>query len=122
LSGIELPPQVQHQISMLQQLQQKLEIIITQRTQSELQLKETEQAISELEKIDQGSDVYKMVGTLLIKTQPEKVSEELKDKKETLELRVKTLQRQEERSRKQLEEMRAKVQETLQQRGLSPAG
>ncbi len=122
MSGSELPPQVQHQISMLQQLQQKLEIIITQRTQSELQLKETEQAISELEKIDQGSDVYKMVGTLLIKTQPEKVSEELKDKKETLELRVKTLQRQEERSRKQLEEMRAKVQETLQQRGLSPAG
>ncbi len=122
MSGSELPPQVQHQISMLQQLQQKLEIIITQRTQSELQLKETEQAISELEKIEQGSDVYKMVGTLLIKTQPEKVSEELKDKKETLELRVKTLQRQEERSRKQLEEMRAKVQETLQQRGLSPAG
>ncbi|MFB0560480.1 MAG: prefoldin subunit beta [Candidatus Lokiarchaeia archaeon] len=122
MSGSELPPQVQHQISMLQQLQQKLEIIITQRTQSELQLKETEQAISELEKIEHGSDVYKMVGTLLIKTQPEKVSEELKDKKETLELRVKTLQRQEERSRKQLEEMRAKVQETLQQRGLSPAG
>jgi len=103
-------------------LQQKLEIIITQRTQSELQLKETEQAIGELEKIEEGNDVYKMVGTLLIKTQPEKVKEELQDRKETLELRVKTLKRQEERSRKQLEEMRAKIQEMLQQRGLRPAG
>jgi prefoldin beta subunit len=107
---------------MLQQLQQKLEIIVAQRNQSEIQLKETEQALSELEKLEQGNDVYKMVGTLLIKAKPEKIKEELKDRKETLELRVKTLQRQEERSKKQLEEMRAKVQETLQQRDLSPAG
>ena len=42
------------------------------------------------------------------------LKEELTDKKETLDMRIKTLQRQEERSKKQRDEMREKLARQIQ--------
>ncbi|MHA1606909.1 MAG: prefoldin subunit beta [Candidatus Freyarchaeota archaeon] len=105
---------MQQQILRMQQLQQSLELLISQRTQLELQLRETEHALKELENVQSGEAVYKIVGPLLVKADPNKVKEELEDLKVSIDTRIKTLKRQEERSRKQLEEMRAKVQAALQ--------
>ncbi|MHA1238607.1 MAG: prefoldin subunit beta [Candidatus Odinarchaeia archaeon] len=116
----ELPPQIQQELLKLQQMQQQYEIVATQKTQVELQLKETEYALSELEKMGENPTVYKSIGALLIKSDPDKLKEELKDKKETLELRVKTLQKQEEQLKKQIQEAGAKLQAKIQ--GLGSAG
>ncbi|MFX0132836.1 MAG: prefoldin subunit beta [Candidatus Hodarchaeota archaeon] len=113
----EVPPHLQHQIMQLQQLQQRLEMLVAQRSQMEIRMKEAEKALSELEKLSEDAIVYKNVGTILIKSQKDKVKEELIDKKDTLEMRLKTIQRQEERTRKQFEEARTKIQSALQRPG-----
>ncbi|MHA1377805.1 MAG: prefoldin subunit beta [Candidatus Helarchaeota archaeon] len=112
-----VPPALQHQIVQLQQLQQRLEILVTQKSQLEIQLKETERALSELENLSDDSTVYKSVGAILVKSEKNKVKEELIDKKDTLEMRIKTVQRQEERTKKQFDESREKIQAALQRPG-----
>jgi len=121
IASSEIPPQIQQQIIRMQQLQQSLELLVSQRTQLEIQLRETEAALKELEDVKAEDVVYKIVGPLLVKADPNKVKEELEDLKVSVDTRIKTLKRQEERTRQQLEEMREKIQAALQG-GVSPAG
>ena len=79
-----IPPALQHQIMQLQQLQQRLEILVSQKSQLEVQLKEAERAISELQNLGEDATVYKSVGAILVKSEPKKLKEELEDKKDTL--------------------------------------
>lgn len=110
----EIPQQLQHQLMRLQQIDQQVKVLTQQRTQLELQLRETENALKELEGAEEGVGVYKSIGMLLIKSDMKKLTEELTDKKETLGMRIKTLQRQEERSKKQRDEMREKLARQIQ--------
>ncbi|MDI9646400.1 MAG: prefoldin subunit beta [Archaeoglobales archaeon] len=109
----ELPPAVQNMVAQLQQLQQQLQVIINQRIQLEGLLKETEQAIAEIEKKVEDVPMYKAVGNILVKDTRENILKELKEKKETYEIRIKTLQRQEERLRERFAETQKKLQEML---------
>ncbi len=109
----ELPPQVQNLVAQLQQLQQQLQAVITQRTQVEALLRETESALQELEKVGDDTPIYKAVGNILIKEDREKVVKDLTEKKETYEIRIKTLQRQEERLRERFAETQKKLQNIL---------
>ncbi len=109
----ELPPQVQNLVAQLQQLQQQLQAVITQRAQVEALLRDTEQALQELEKIDEETPVYKAVGSILVKERKEDVVKELTEKKETYEIRIKTLQRQEEKLRERFAETQKKLQGML---------
>jgi prefoldin beta subunit len=113
LSSDEIPQEIQRDIIKLQQMQQQYEIIASQRAQMEIQLKETEYALNEIEKMKQDSILYKSVGALLIKGEKSEVKKELLDSKETIELRVKTLQKQEEQLRKQVQELSTKLQSQL---------
>lgn len=110
----EVPPIVQNLVAQLQQLQQQLQTVISQRVSLEGLLRETEQAIEELEKI-QSDFVFKSVGSILVKDARENVLKELKDKKETYEIRIKTLQKQEEKLRERFAETQKKLQSYLSQ-------
>ncbi len=109
----ELPPQVQNLVAQLQQLQQQLQAVITQRAQVEALLRDTEQALQELEKIGEDAPVYKAVGNILVREKKEDVVKELTEKKETYEIRIKTLQRQEEKLRERFAETQKKLQGML---------
>ena len=118
----ELPPQVQHQLIRLQETQQKLELLVVQRTQLEQLMKETEHALAELADLEADAAVYQFIGPLLIKAERDKVKEELEDKKVTLEMRIQTLQRQEEKTRGSIKDLQTKLQASLQRRGQGTAG
>ncbi len=109
----ELPPQVQNMIAQLQQTQQQLQMVITQKVQLENSLKELENAIQEVEKIDEGTPIFKTVGTILVKTSKDEVLKELKEKKETFEIRIKTLERQESKLKERLQELQKKIKSML---------
>ena len=111
----KISPQLQQQIIQLQQLQQKLEILVNQRMQLERELKDTENALAELETLDANALVYKTIGAILVKANKDKLKEELNDRKETLDMRIKTILRQEERAKNDLEEKRNALQAALQQ-------
>ncbi len=109
----ELPPAVQNLVAQLQQLQQQLQAVISQRAQVEAMLRETEQAIEELNKVSDDAVIFKSVGNVLVRESREKVLKELTEKKETYEIRIKTLQRQEEKLRERFAETQKKIQEML---------
>jgi prefoldin beta subunit len=80
----ELPPQIQNQVAQLQQLQQQAQALAVQRSQLELSLNEANQ-----------------------------VKEELAEKKETFDVRLKSLQRQEERVQTRFQQLQQQLQKAL---------
>jgi len=108
-----LPPQIQQRLLRLQQLQQTLQGVMAQKQQLEMQLTEVEQATGELEKLDETAVIYKSIGALLIKSEKDKVTTELTDRKELLTMRVDVLAKQEERLRTQVKDLQDKLQQDL---------
>jgi prefoldin beta subunit len=111
--GVELPPQVQEELVRLQQLQQTLQAVVAQKQQLEIEMTETDRALSELEKVTGENLVYKSVGSILVKADKEGLLAELKEKKELLNTRVTVLGRQEERTRERIKDIQQKLQEKL---------
>jgi len=114
----KLPPQVQERLLRFQQLQQTLQSVLTQKQQVELELTEVEQALTELQKLADDAVIYKSIGSLLVKTEKAKVTADLNERKELLNMRANVLGKQEERIRGQLKELQAKLQQDL---GVTPA-
>jgi len=114
----KLPPQVQQRLLRLQQLQQTLQGVLTQKQQLEMELTEVEQALDELEKLTDKATIYKSIGSLLVKSKKGKVTTDLNERKELLDMRINVLGKQEERLRSQVKELQTKLQRDL--RPLSP--
>ena len=114
----KLPPQVQQRLLRLQQLQQTLQGVLTQKQQLELELTEVEQALDEVEKLTDQATIYKSIGSLLVKSERGKVTTDLNERKELLDMRINVLGKQEERLRTQVKELQTKLQRDL--RPLSP--
>ena len=115
---VELPPQLQEQLVRLQQFQQTLQSVITQKQQIDLELNETDKALAELEKSTDDTPVYKSIGSILVKSARQTLLTELKERKEILATRATVLGKQEERTREKLKEIQEKLQERL--RGPKP--
>jgi len=110
---VELPPQLQEQLGRLQQLQQTLQAVMTQKQQLEIEASETDKAVSELGKVTDQTPVYKSIGSLLVKSDRQTLLTELKERKELLGTRITVLGRQEERTKERIKELQEKLQEKL---------
>ena len=108
-----LPPQVQERLLRLQQLQQTLQSVLTQKQQVEMEKTEVDQTVAELQKTADGTIIYKAIGSLMVKAERTKINEELVERKELLNTRSTVLTRQEERLRSQVKEAQTKLQEDL---------
>src|SRR3989338_3090642 len=84
-----------------------------EKLQHQQQLIEIEPALAELQTTGKA---YKMVGKLLVASSPEKLKKELLEKKETTSLRLKHFSQQEEKVRKNAEELQAAVVSELKQK------
>jgi prefoldin beta subunit len=115
----KLPPQVQERLLRLQQLQQTLQSVLAQKQQVDMENTEVDHTLAELQKTADDAVIYKSAGSLLVKAEKTKVTEELVERKELLGTRGKVLSRQEERLRSQVKDVQTKLQEDL--RPISPA-
>ena len=115
----KLPPQVQERLLRLQQLQQTLQSVLAQKQQVDMEQTEVDQTLTELQKTADNAVIYKTVGSLLVKTEKAKITEELVERKELLKTRSTVLAKQEERMRSQFKEAQTKLQENL--RPVSPS-
>ena len=109
----KLPPNVQERLLRLQQLQQTMQTILAQKQQVEMEKNEVEQTLAELTKTADDAVIYKAVGSLLVKAEKTKVTEDLNERKSLLETRSTVIARQEERVRSQVKESQTKLQEDL---------
>jgi len=80
-----------------------------------VQLEETKLAEEELKKST--GAVYKASGTLLIETSKEGAAEDLKEKRESMELRLSMISKQEPQLKARLEELRKKLEEAAKAGG-----
>ncbi len=108
-----VPNQLQEQLGRLQQLQQTLQAVVTQRRQLELELNEGENTLEELDKMTEDALIYKSVGSLLVKVDKNKIVEELKENKELLNARISVLGRQQKRAEERIKELQSNIQSSL---------
>ena len=74
---------------------------------------EVDQTIAELTRTADDAVIYKAIGSLLVKAEKPKVTEELNERKSLLDTRSTVMARQEERVRSQVKEAQTKLQEDL---------
>ena len=114
MSNVKLPAQLQEQLLRLQQLQQTLQAVIAQKQQLNLENSEIDQALDELVKMDDKSVIYKSIGSLLVKSERQKVMGELSERKELLNTRILVLTKQRSRMEERMKSLQKTVQERLQ--------
>lgn len=79
-------------IQEIQILEQNLHNLLLQKQAFQLEISETKAAKKEVEN---SKEVFKMIGQLMVKTDITKVKEELENKEKLLNLRMKSIEKQE---------------------------
>jgi len=120
MSAPQMPPWLQEQIMKLQQSQQNLQSIMTQRQHLEMEKAETEKALEELKKITDTDSVFKQAGTVLIKSDKKTLVDELEEKVELSKTRSTVLEKQEVRVKETLKEQEAKITEMMKSGATPP--
>ncbi|MHC1629116.1 MAG: prefoldin subunit beta [Candidatus Nezhaarchaeales archaeon] len=109
----QIPPEIQHKIMQFQEIQERIRALIARRQQLEVELREVERTLDELKDVNDETPIFKFAGRVLIRVNKENIVKELNDKKETLELHIKTLEKQEAQARKRFEELRQDLSQAL---------
>ena len=109
-----LPEDVKKKIMDLQNLQIQLQNLRNTHEFLENQRRETDLAIEELEKVGPDAVVYKTIGGIMVKSERDKLLDEKKSLKVSTEMRLKTVNKKEERTIQTLENMRKSLQADLQ--------
>jgi prefoldin beta subunit len=109
-----LSPKVQNQIAMLQQMQQQMQTIGAQKAQYEMAVREAKRAIEELNDVTDDAPVFMSVGTVMMEKKKEDVLKNLNDKIETLELRIKSLEKQEGMLSGKFEQLQGQIKQALE--------
>ena len=112
-SDKQMPPWLQEQITKMQQSQQNLQSIMTQKQQVEMENIEANRALDELKKANNDDQVFKFAGSILIKSDNKTLIDELEEKKELSKTQTIVLTKQEERIKASLQEQEKKIQGML---------
>lgn len=119
-SKTTIPPAVQQRIARLQQLQQTLSVLVGERQRLEAELAEINSALGEMANVAEDAKVFKNVGPVLVEAKRESVENELTERKELNETRLKILEKQEKRTRSQLDSLQKELQKALSQPASKP--
>jgi len=92
--------------------QQELQAILIQKENLKLQSLEIDKALEELE-VSKEKEAYKIAGPIMIRKSSDELKTELKERKENINLRIKTLEKTEERIMKRLKEMEPRLKEMI---------
>ncbi len=100
-------------IAQLQLIEQNLQSSMMQKQTFQAQLLEIENALNELTKV---KEAYKIIGQVMIASDKDKLKTELTEKKEIIELRLKSLDKQESKLKEQASSLREEVLKELKQK------
>jgi len=109
----QLSQDTRERLLRLQQLQNTLQTLTAQRQRLEAELNETERALKALEEVPPEKKIYKSVGALLVEKDKEAVVKDLIERKELLDIRVKTMSSQEDKAQKRVQELQKNLQKEL---------
>jgi prefoldin beta subunit len=110
MAEIKLSPEAQQILMELQTYQQQMQTVMMQKESLSIQNMEIGKALEELGKTEY-DDVFKAVGPILIKSTKKDLNKELNEKKEMIDIRVKSLQKQEVRLKEKMKEAQERFEE-----------
>ena len=116
-----ISPKVQNQLGMLQQIQQQLQNILSQKAQYEMAVREAKRAQEEIADSAEDAVMYMSVGTVMMQKKKEVVNAKLTEKVETLELRIKSLEKQEKMMQSKFEQLQAQIKAAIEGKGAPQA-
>ncbi|HZY71412.1 MAG TPA: prefoldin subunit beta [Thermoplasmata archaeon] len=118
-----LPAKLQNDLRQFQRLQQDLGAVSQQRLQFDLKLREITHTLEELKTIPEDAGLYRPIGSLLVRAKSrQEVVDLLTEEKETLEVRLKAAERQENGLKERYSTMQRELSDALQAAGVAPAG
>jgi prefoldin beta subunit len=120
---VAIPAKIQNDLKQFQRLQGELQSVAQQRLQFDLKLREATHTLDELKSISNETPIYRPVGGLLVKAKDKsEVELLLTEEKETLEVRLKAAERQENHLKERYTTMQRELSEALQSAGLTTNG
>jgi prefoldin beta subunit len=120
---VAIPAKIQNDLRQFQRLQQELQSTSQQRLQMDLKLREVTHTLEELKSVPDDATIYRPIGSLIVKAKSRKEVEDLlSEEKETLEVRHKAIERQENHLKERYAAMQKEISEALQAAGVSLSG
>ncbi|MDD1719074.1 MAG: prefoldin subunit beta [Methanoregulaceae archaeon] len=110
----KISPKIQNQVAMLQQIQTQLQTVAGQKAQYEMAVREAKRAIEELSDLPDDGVVFMSVGTVMMQKKKDAVTGNLTEKIETLELRIKSLEKQETMLQGKFEQLQSSIKQALE--------
>jgi prefoldin beta subunit len=101
---------VQEKINKLSKMEHSLQSFLAQKQAFQSQLLELQSALEALEKTE---EAYKIVGNVMVKSDKHALAEDLKEKKEMVELRIKSVEKQENNLREKTAELQSEVMKIM---------
>ncbi len=107
--------ELQNEIAKAQQLQQQLQNVLSQKQQMEIKKNDLERALEEIKDLEEDTPMYRNVGeNILIKVEDRgKLISDLEEQVESTEVRLKSFSRQEEKLRKNFQELQKELSAKL---------
>jgi prefoldin beta subunit len=119
---VALPAKLQNDLKQFQRVQQDLQSAAQQRMQFDMKLREAVHTLDELKTLPDDTSIYRPIGGLLVKAKGKsEVEELLTEEKETLEVRLKALERQEGHLKEKYTQMQKELTEALDKAGVVDA-
>ncbi len=103
----------QIRVEELSLIDQSLQNLLMQKQVFQMELIETTNALEELKKLKSDEDVFKIVGSLMVKANKEETEKELTKKRDLINLRITAIEKQEEDLKKKLLSVREEVLKTF---------
>tara|TARA_Y100000310_G_C20594554_1_gene769825 strand:- start:466 stop:783 length:318 start_codon:yes stop_codon:yes gene_type:complete len=97
-------------IEELQILEQNIQGLLQNKQKFSQELIEIENALTELKT---SKTTFKIVNSIMFEAQPEDLKKELTEKKEIIDVRIKTIEKEEDKIRKTAEELQKEVMKEL---------
>ena len=97
----------QDKIQEMQILDQNVQNLFLQKQSFQIEISETQLALKEIE--NSGDEIFKMVGQLMIRSDKAKVKEELLNKERFLDIRIKSIEKQQNSLTEKLEKLREEI-------------
>ena len=103
---MEVSKETEQKIGQLQMFEQSLQTFLGQKQQFQVQLVEVESALGELESTNKA---YKIIGNIMVENDKNELKADLQSKKEMLELRIKTMEKQESQVRERASKLQFEI-------------
>ena len=102
----------EQRINELSLIEQQIQGLSAQKQQFNTQLLEVESALNEL---SSSKESYKIIGNVMIKMDKEKLIKELKEKNDSVEIRIKSIEKQEGSLREKAKSIQSEVMKELKE-------